>query len=188
MKRLIAAVMFLVLAAGAQAREVDGVAVPETLALAGGKAPLALNGAGLRARFLVKVYVAALYLEQRDTQPERILDSSATRVMAIHMRRDTDSEQIATAFLTSVAKNHDPSEMQALQSRLKQFSLMMPSMKRDDVLRLEFSTGGETRVVLNSVLQGTLQGADFQRALLRIWLGHKPVDDGLKRVLLGVRS
>lgn len=187
MKRLAVVIALLLFSLPTHARDIDGVAVPETLSLAGEPAPLALNGAGLRTRYLAKVYVAGLYLIQPARQPEAVLDSKAARVIGIHMRRDTDAEQIATAFLTSVAKNHDRSEMQALKDRLNQFKLMMPAMKRGDVLRLEFAANGDTRVVFNSQPQGSLRGVDFQRALLKIWLGDKPVDAGLKQALLGAR-
>jgi long-chain acyl-CoA synthetase len=185
MKKLTTFLLCLALAAPVMAREIDGVNVAAKLALAGEKTELALNGAGLRTRYLVKVYVAGLYLTQPATTADEVLNSGALRVMAIHMRRDTDSEQTATAFLTSVVKNHDRKEMQALQDRLNAFKLMMPSMKRNDVLRLEFLTNGDTRVTLNGAEQGVLKGADFQRALLRIWLGHTPVDEKLKQALLG---
>lgn len=185
MKRLAAILILLLAGIPAHARNIDGVAVPETLPLAGEPAPLVLNGAGLRTRYLAKVYVAGLYLARPANQAEAVLDSKAARAIGIHMRRDTDSEQIATAFLTSVARNHDRGEMQVLQNRLDQFKIMMPDMKRNDVLRLEFPPNGETRVVYNNEVRGVLKGADFQRALLRIWLGGKPVDAGLKRLLLG---
>jgi hypothetical protein len=187
MKRLAAVIACLLYALPVQARDVDGVTVPETLTLAGEKAALVLNGAGLRTRYLAKVYVAALYVARPASRPEAVLDSKDARAIAIHMRRDTDAEQIATAFLTSVAKNHDRAEMQALQDRLTRFKLMMPALKRDDALRLEFATSGATRVVVNDQLVGALDGADFQRALLRIWLGSRPVDTDLKRFLLGAR-
>lgn len=187
MKKFVIAFLVLMQASIAYARNIDGVAVPESISLAGEKAPLALNGAGLRTRYMAKVYVAALYLAQPATQPEHILDSSSARFMAIHMRRDTDAEKVASAFLASVLKNHDRTEMQSLQDRLTKFKLMIPAMKRNDVLHLEFTPDGETRVAVNNQLRGMLPGPDFQRALLRIWLGAKPVDDGLKRSLLGER-
>lgn len=154
----------------------------------GEKAPLTLNGAGLRTRYTARVYVAGLYLTQPATTPEAVLESAATRAVALHLRRDSDSEQIASALIGSVSKNHSPGEMKSLRDRLNQFKIMMPDIKRNEIVYLEFPANGETRVRLNTDLRGTLQGADFQRALLRIWLGAKPVDTGLKRLLLGARS
>ena len=47
-------------------------------------------------------------------------------------------------------------------------------------------TGSETQVVIQDKPAGKpIAGPDFYRALLRIWLGDKPVQDDLKRALLG---
>jgi hypothetical protein len=129
--------------------------------------------------------VAGLYLTQPATTPEAVLDSTATRVMALHLRRNSDSEQIASALITSVARNHNREEMKGLQDRLNQFKLMMPDVSRDEIVFLEFPANGTTRVLLNKNLRGTLPGVDFQRALLKIWLGATPVDENLKHLLLG---
>lgn len=187
MKRITAIFFFLLFAVSAQAREIDGVTLPETLSIDGEKNPLVLNGAGLRTRYMAKIYVAGLYLTQPATTPEAVLESTTTRVMALHLRRDSDSEQIASALIGSVSKNHSLSEMKPLRDRLDQFKIMMPDIKRNETVYLEFPANGETRVLLNKDLRGTLQGADFQRALLKIWLGAKPVDVDLKRLLLGAR-
>jgi hypothetical protein len=41
-------------------------------------------------------------------------------------------------------------------------------------------------VVVNGKAQGSaIAGEDFYGALLRIWLGDKPVQDDLKKALLG---
>jgi hypothetical protein len=51
---------------------------------------------------------------------------------------------------------------------------------------LDFDPQGGTRVSLNGKELGKpIAGADFYRALLRVWLGDQPVQDSLKRALLG---
>ena len=48
-------------------------------------------------------------------------------------------------------------------------------------------TGSATQLVVNGKPAGKpITGEDFYRALLRIWLGDKPVQDDLKKSLLGV--
>jgi hypothetical protein len=43
-------------------------------------------------------------------------------------------------------------------------------------------------VYIADELRGTIEGADFFQAVLRIWLGDKPADSGLKRGMLGAQS
>jgi hypothetical protein len=40
-------------------------------------------------------------------------------------------------------------------------------------------------VVVNGEVKGRVPGEEFNRALLRIWFGERPVDDSLKRAMLG---
>jgi hypothetical protein len=47
-------------------------------------------------------------------------------------------------------------------------------------------TGTATEVLIDGKPAGAaIEGDDFYAALLRIWLGDKPVQDDLKRSLLG---
>jgi hypothetical protein len=47
-------------------------------------------------------------------------------------------------------------------------------------------TGAATQLLVDGKPVGRpIQGEDFYRALLRIWLGDKPVQDDLKKALLG---
>jgi len=75
-----AAALSLILAAslaGAPAHadvDVAGVRVPEQLAEGGHS--LTLNGAGLRTRFVVKVYVAALYVTTKTHDAAAIIGST----------------------------------------------------------------------------------------------------------------
>jgi hypothetical protein len=58
--------------------------------------------------------------------------------------------------------------------------------KKGDVIHLDFAPDAGTRVVVNGKPQGSaIAGEDFYTALLRIWLGDKPVDGDLKKGMLG---
>jgi hypothetical protein len=47
-------------------------------------------------------------------------------------------------------------------------------------------TGAATQLVIDGKPAGRpIAGEDFYRALLRIWLGEKPVQEDLKKALLG---
>ena len=49
---------------------------------------------------------------------------------------------------------------------------------------IDFSADGIT-VSLNGEGRGKVPGAAFARALLKVWLGDKPADAGLKKAMLG---
>ena len=68
---LIPLVLIGLLAGPARAEKIAGVDYPPTYSVAG--QPLQLNGAGIRYRFVVKVYTAGLYLAAPARSPEEAL-------------------------------------------------------------------------------------------------------------------
>jgi hypothetical protein len=60
MKKLLAAAFALAVATPALARNVAGVEFPDSIDVGGQK--LVLNGAGLRKKFIIKVYAGGLYV------------------------------------------------------------------------------------------------------------------------------
>ena len=43
-----------------------------------------------------------------------------------------------------------------------------------------------TRVSLDGSAKGTIAGQVFNRALMKVWLGDNPVQESLKKAMLGV--
>lgn len=183
MHRIAALLAVLLVTAPAAAREVAGLTVPDRLTLDGAP-PLVLNGAGVRKKLFVEVYVGALYLAQPDHDAQRIIDAGGPRAMRLAFLREVDAGRLAGAWSEGVAANHGEAERRALDERLARFNAMMRDVRRGDVLRIDLVAGGQTRVLFNDQPRGSIDGADFQRALLRVWLGERPADAGLKRALL----
>ena len=58
--------------------------------------------------------------------------------------------------------------------------------KEKQVVTLDWVPGQGTKVALNGAAKGkTIAGEDFYNALLKIWIGGKPVSGDLKATLLG---
>jgi long-chain acyl-CoA synthetase len=169
----------------AAARDLDGVTIPDTLAVVGETKPLALNGAGYRKKFMLKVYIGALYTGAPLRTTDTVLQHGGPRVMRLHFLRAVGADKMAQGWNEAFAANHTPDQQQALSGRMNELNTMMPDVKTGDVLRMELLAGGKTRVLFNDTLRGSIDGADFQQALLRLWLGEKPADDGMKQALLG---
>lgn len=176
--------MLLFIAPPAPARTLEGVSLPETLTLAGDKQPLVLNGAGLRTKYLFKVYVGALYTAQATTHPEHILDASTPRVMRMQFLRTLRADQMATGWKEGFAANQSAATAQTLAARLAQFNQLMRDVKLNDVLQINLRPNGDTQVLFNDQPIGSVPGADFQRAILEVWLGRSPADQDLKAALL----
>jgi len=175
--------LFLV-ASPAFGAEVAGVKIDEQIRVA--EAPLVLKGAGLRKRFFLQVYAMGLYVADRKADP--VTQPGAKRV-AIHMLRDVGADQFAEALVDGMRPNHDEATMKSLASRIAQLVAIMAEMKvakEGMAITLDWIPDSGTQVTVAGKSSGKpIEGEDFYRALLRIWLGEKPVQDDLKKALLG---
>ncbi len=166
------------------AREIAGVALPESVTIE--NKALVLNGAGIRKKFFIKVYVGALYLTGKRTTVDEILaDPGAKRIAMNFLYKEVSADKLVDGWNEGFSSNNTPKELKALQDRIKQFNSLFSTVRKGDMVRLDYLPGVGTQVWFNDTLQGAVPGEDFSRALLKIWLGHKPADAGLKDAMLG---
>ena len=188
MRRLAAMVVALAaMGAGAQPVEVEGVKLEPTAQVGG--AALQLNGAGVRTRVIVKVYVAGLYVPAKANNAAALLAQKGPRRIAITMLRNVDADTFASALIEGLQKNHSEAQLAGFKAQIDALNANLKAAgeaKKGDVIHLDFAPDAGTRVVVNGKPQGSaIAGDDFYTAVLRIWLGDKPVDGGLKKGLLG---
>jgi hypothetical protein len=173
----------LLLSFAAGAAEVEGVKLEDRTQVEG--RDVVLNGAGLRKRFVFKVYVMGLYLAQKTTDAVNV---AGPKRVSIHMLRDVGAEQFTEALVEGLRANLSEPDFRKLEPRVKELSDVMAQVgeaRKGMAIALDW-TGTETRVLVNGKPAGKpISGEDFYRALLRIWLGEHPVQDDLKKALLG---
>jgi hypothetical protein len=150
---------------------------------------LALNGAGIRTRFMFKVYVAALYVAEPSGKAAQIINQPGAKRMQLTLLRDVGTDQLLDAMYDGLKKNLSPAERAELQGQLDQFSAIFRAAgdgRKGDRIALDWQPGQGTVVRINDTARGpALPGEPFYRALLRIWLGDHPVQESLRAELLG---
>jgi long-chain acyl-CoA synthetase len=184
MRKLTVTLCALALAAGAQAAEVAGVKLEDKISLGGQE--LVLNGAGIRSRAIFKVYVGSLYVPAKATTPAAVLAKGPRRVQ-LNMLRDVGADQMIEALVDGVNQGNSAAEAAAVKAQSDQLASILKSigaLKEGNVLAFDFVDGG-TRVSLNGQAKGTIPGEAFNKALTNAWLGDKPVQDDLKKAMLG---
>ena len=166
------------------AKEVAGVTLPETITL--GSKPLVLNGAGIRSKFFIKVYVGALYLPARTRDAEAILRGTGPVAMHMHfVHSEVSKEKLVDAWNDRFDANLDAAARARLGARIERFNGLFRTVRKGDVIRLDYLPGAGTTVSINNETRGVIEGEDFRQAWLRIWLGMEPAGGGLKQELLG---
>lgn len=183
MKQWVAVVLFCFFASPLRAVEIEGVAIPEQVVV-GGKS-LQLNGAGVRTKFFMDIYVGALYLPYVTSSMEDAIAGDLPKRVSMHVLYDSiDHERLVDGWIAGFEKNQGKEAIAKLKSRLNRFNAMFADAGRGDVLAFDFLVDGSTVVSQQGEESGRVEGADFQQALLRVWLGEKPADRDLKRVML----
>lgn len=170
MRRLILAAT-LVLAGAAGAATVAGVNIPDTADVNGQK--LVLNGAGLRKKFVVKVYTGALYLPAKQNNAAAVLAADTPRRMVMHFVYDVDKGKIAEAWSEGLAAN-TPNAGADVKNAFKSLSSWMEDMKEGQELSMTYVPGTGTTVQVNGKVKGTLPGKAVNDAILSTWIGPKP--------------
>jgi hypothetical protein len=183
MRPVAAALLAAALAAPASAREVAGVEIEEGTTVAG--QALALNGAGIRKKFVVKVYVGALYLASPSADPEAIVAADAPKRVRMVFLRDVGRDSILGAFRDGFDAN-SPDEAAQARADLDKVASAIPDLKKGGEMVVTYAPGEGTTLSAAGGGTATVPGKAFADALLRNWLGKKPADGDLKKAMLGL--
>lgn len=175
-------------AAQAQVREVEGFRFESSLRLGG--ADLVLNGVGVRRRFFLPVYVAALYVPQRSSDAETLLSQRGPRRMSMRFVRDVEAELFMSSLDVGMRRNYSPQQLEGWRDQWQTLTSVIANIvvaRRADHVSWDYTPHAGARVMQNSVaITPTMSGEDFYNAVLRVWLGAHPADAELKRGLLGL--
>lgn len=171
------------------AKQVVGVEVPEHVTLGPAATDLTLNGAGVRTKIVIKIYVGGLYVTTPTHDAAAVLADPGAQRILIHMVRDLDSKTLADALREGLDANLSPAELTPLEGRIADLTKMLtsrPTVTKGAQIYLDYLPGTGTQVTADGQLMGSIPGEDFHVALLKIWLGRKPVDSDLKKAMLGL--
>jgi hypothetical protein len=172
----------------ANAKEIAGVMVQETLQTEDG-IMLQLNGAGIRSKFFFDIYIAELYLEHPSNVVSEVIEASGRKRVVMHFLYDkVEKDKLVTGWNEGFTENTKAEEVVKLQERIDRFNGMFADVKKDDIIVLDFIPEKGTVVTIANQEKGVVPGKDFNDALLRIWLGEKPVTKGLKEKLLSYKK
>ena len=170
----------------AVAAEVAGVKYADSVKVAGKE--LQLNGAGVRIKFIIKVYAAGLYLQEKKSTVEEVFASDGPRRMQLVMMRDVTSDDFGNNFMSGINNNLDSKDKTKIVTQISKFGEMfalLDALKKGDVLDLDWVPGQGTTCYLNGKRIGDITpDIAFYNAILKIWLGNKPADTSLKPKLL----
>ncbi|MDO6774791.1 chalcone isomerase family protein [Shewanella sp. 3_MG-2023] len=184
MKRLsiIALTAALVLPQMAEAKTVSGVELADNMMIA--EQQLALNGAGVRSKFFMDLYVGSLYLATPATnvdaviaQPISVIRLNITSGM---ITADKMTDAIVEGF--DAATNGDSA---SIQSSIDAFmGLFNEEVSKGDQFTFVTHKDAGVTSFKNGQEQATIANEAFRQALIKIWLGDEPAQKSLRKNML----
>jgi long-chain acyl-CoA synthetase len=175
----------------AGAAELDGVQLEDEVRVDGHR--LLLNGAGVRTRYFFKVYVAGLYLAQRTASADAALAAAGAKRIVMVMRRAASADQFCQSVDAGLRANNGEAQLAAVRPQTEALYRMIRARgaaHEGMKIVLDYAPSARATTVYadGRALGPPVAGEAFFRALLRIWLGERPVQADLKERLLGRRE
>jgi hypothetical protein len=182
MSKLAVALSFLLLSSHAFALDVAGVNVPPTVVIQ--QKTLSLNGAGIRKRFLFKVYVGSLYTERKVTTPAQLLADPGDKLVRMNfVYKKVDKGDIVKAFAEGL-ENNSPAVARSAEAKAF-LSWFTADFVAGDTVDISLSADGTVAASHNGKTLGTVRSPALVQGVLLIWFGEKPADGDLKKGMLG---
>lgn len=181
------AVLAALASPAATAAEVAGVELDDAIELGGVR--LQLNGAGERTLYVVRTYVAALYVTRPSSQAQALLRQPGPRRLSLTMLAALSADWIVERITAAMRANAGDEAFARLQPRLARLVepfVALERLRKGDRIDID-AVGGAIRVSVGGRALGVeMPGDDLFDALLRAFIGERPIDAALGRALLGL--
>ena len=176
--------LFITMSAVSHAREIEGITMPESLEV--GKSKLILNGAGVRSKFFIDLYVGGLYLQNKSNSPKEIIEGDEPMAIRLHIISSLITSKKMENATREGFENATKGNTEPIKSQIEKFiSVFQEKINEDDIFDLLYSPGKGVEVFKNGELKSIIEGLAFKQALFGIWLSDKPAQKSLKEEMLG---
>ncbi|MFM2089778.1 MAG: hypothetical protein RLZZ127_267 [Planctomycetota bacterium] len=166
---------------GSDSRTIEGHAYPVSASTAAGM--LSLVGVGDADWGWFDVHTSALYLPAGADRAAP-LGGGPVRLI-LRYQRDFTAADFVKATTSTFSPGLTPEQRAAFAPRLARWNALFTPRAAGQEWRLTWLPGVGLELADETGPRGLVEGDDFARAMLAIWLGDPPVDAGLRRALTG---
>ncbi len=165
--------------------KISGNVMPNVMKVGGEY--LKMNGGGIREKMFIDLYVGVLYLQEKTTDANAIINGDkpmAIKIKIISGMVDNENfeEALEEGFVKSTNDNVAPVRDRMDQMMDQGFK---DDIKTNDVYDLVYQPGTGCTLYRNDKSLVTVKGLDFKKALFGVWLCDDPADSSLKKKMLG---
>ena len=184
MRVLLSLLATIGLAGDAYAVKIAGITMPDTFKA--GDTPLVLNGAGIRTKFAINIYVGGLYLKARSTDAAKIVDADEPMSIRLHIVSGLITPKDFEEATRDGFNRATGGKTAPLKDRMEKFiAIFREGIAKGDAYDIVYLPGKGVSVFKNGALKTTASGLDFKQALFGIWLGPRAANPKLRRGMLG---
>jgi hypothetical protein len=167
--------------------DIAGIKVPDRIKISG--TTLNMNGAGILDRIFVDWYIGALYLPNKTTDPEKVLEDDVTMELKIIILSEEVTggkmkESVLDGFRTAVGSEKVIEMIPEIDAFIKVFD---EDIKVGDIFDYIYIPEKGLQTFKNRKLFSTISGLEFKKGIYGIWLGEEPVKKNFKKALLGIK-
>jgi hypothetical protein len=175
----------LMMVAQGNAEEIGGINMPESLKT--GQSTLMLNGAGVREKFFLDLYVGGLYLKEKSADPGAIIEADEPMAIRLHIISSLITSKKMEKATREGFKNATGGNIEPIKVQVEEFiSVFKEEIKEGDIYDLIYVPGKGVEVSKNNHHRSTIKGLPFKKAMFGIWLSDKPAQKSLKKAMLGL--
>ena len=174
--------LVLMLPSFAHAKVIGDIDVVEQMTV--DEQPLILNGAGVRSKFFIDLYVGSLYLPTK----VQILDDVLAQPIAVIQLTITSGMITSDKMRDAITDGFDAAtdgDTHSIAKDIEHFTqLFADEIVEGDRFTFVTQKGKGVSSIKNGKAQGDIAGEAFRQALLKIWLGEHPAQQSLLEAML----
>ena len=163
---------------------VSAIDIPKTIEFEGSN--LILNGQGTRVVFFMKVYEGSLYLENKNSDSDYIINSNTPMAIRIDVTSEMVTADAMKKALSEGLEKSTNNNTSHILDEIEQLSSSFNSaVSSGDFYEFIFIPEIGTHVLKNNELVELIPGFDFKKAFFGIFLSNNPIQKNLKKAMLG---
>jgi hypothetical protein len=150
---------------------------------------LVLQGAAIRSKFVVDVYVGILYLEKRVASTMDAIKLPGAKRMQMSFLHEVSAKKMRSSWSAAIQDNNADDAINKHQEDITAFlNLFVHDLKPGDVVFIDNNPGQGVHVLLNNKLLGTVKNNGLYDLILATWMGKNPPSITFQKNILTFNS
>lgn len=182
--RLIIASLFVLTTAVAQ-KQISGITPEKTLMV--GSSTLKFNGAGLREKFFLDLYVGSLYVKTSTKDAKYVINADEPMAITLDIVSGLITREKMINAINEGFENSTDGNTDKFKNEIKEFTgAFSEEIKEGHNFEISYVPGEGTILKKNGKHLKKIPGLAFKKAVFGIWFCDEPADEGLMEDMLGL--